>query len=379
MLPFSAIIGQEDAKLALLLAAIDPTIGGVLLAGDKGTGKSSIVRSFARILPDIEVVAGCRYNCSPSLPDEMCDDCRRKYASFDNRAPALQKTPHIVNIPLGTTEDRLLGTVDMEKLLNTGEVHFAPGLLAEANRQILYIDEVNLLPDNITDDILDAAAGGVNTVEREGISISHPSKFLLVGTMNPEEGQLRPQILDRFALSVKMRTINEPHLREEIVKRAIASAGAPRDFEKIFDKANDALKQKITSARERLQDVEIPMKHISAVSLAMSQLGVDGQRPDIVIVKSAIACAALDNDKKVAEAHIEKVAPLAVCHRTRNGGMEQPPEQDKVKEALVEAFKVIKECKTETQTLRLNGIAQMVIQSAMSAIEQASEEIKKNE
>ena len=377
MFPFSAIVGQEDAKLALMLVAVSPDIGGVLLSGVKGTGKSTLIRAFPSILPDVEVVAGCPYNCSPRNPEEMCTNCRAKFEAGEE-LPIAKVPAKVVTVPLGTTEDRLLGTIDVETLLKTGEVKFEKGLLASANRQVLYIDEVNLLPDNITDDILDSAASGVNTVEREGISITHPAKFSLIGTMNPEEGQLRPQILDRFALSVKIDTIKSPKMRLEIVNRALAYSSATEKFERTFGRADEKLKERISLSRNRLPDVKIPRWAIDSVATAMAVLGVDGQRPDIVTIKSAIAYAALEGDDRVEKRHIEKVAPLAVCHRTRNGGFDPPPTKDEVLKTLSNAIDKAKKEGTATDMMMMRELAEFLIEKAMQAIEKTAEDIKKN-
>jgi Mg-chelatase subunit ChlI len=320
MLPFAALVGQEDARLALMLAAVDPGIGGVLLSGVKGTGKSTIVRSFAEALPDALKVDGCRFGCQPDAGRFICAECRGK-----------------LDVPLGVTEDMLLGTVDVEKLLSEGREEFQPGLLAKANGQILYIDEVNLLPDSITDDILDAAAMGFNTVEREGVSVTHPARFTLVGTMNPEEGQLRPQILDRFALSVLITTLGDPDQRAEIVRRCLAYERKPDEFVKSFWEATLDCRRRISAARDRLPGIGLPLWAIDAVSSAMSRLGVDGLRPDLVTIRTALANAALRGGSEVEIGDLQASAPLAVCHRTRSGGFDQPPDRKAVLDALSEA------------------------------------------
>jgi Mg-chelatase subunit ChlI len=335
MLPFAALVGQEDARLALMLAAVDPGIGGVLLSGVKGTGKSTIVRSFAEALPDALKVAGCRFGCQPDAGRFICAECRGK---LDAGTAVLSKArPRMVNVPLGVTEDMLLGAVDVEKLLSDGREEFQPGLLAKANGQILYIDEVNLLPDSITDDILDAAAMGFNTVEREGVSVTHPARFTLVGTMNPEEGQLRPQILDRFALSVMITTLGDPDQRAEIVRRCLAYERKPDEFVKSFWEATLDCRRRISAARDRLPGIGLPLWAIDAVSSAMSRLGVDGLRPDLVTIRTAIANAALRGGSEVEIGDLQASAPLAVCHRTRSGGFDQPPDRKAVLEALSEA------------------------------------------
>jgi Mg-chelatase subunit ChlI len=219
--PFSAIVGQEKMKTALILNVINPKIGGVLLRGDKGTGKSLAVRALADLLPEMDAAAGCPFHCDPARPKDMCDACSAK-AAQSNPLSSVKRSVSVVELPVGATEDRLVGTIDIEKAIKTGEKHFDPGILAQANRNILYIDEVNLLDDHLVDVLLDAAAMGVNFVEREGVSFSHPSQFVLIGTMNPEEGELRPQLLDRFALSVEVKGIPYREARAEIVRRRVA-------------------------------------------------------------------------------------------------------------------------------------------------------------
>jgi len=335
MLPFAALVGQEDARLALLLAAVDPGIGGVLLSGVKGTGKSTIVRSFAEVLPDSARIEGCRYGCQPDAGRFICSSCRGRLS--DGTAVISPARPRIVNVPLGVTEDMLLGTVSVEKLLSEGREEFQPGLLARANGQILYIDEVNLLPDSITDDILDAAAMGFNTVEREGVSVTHPARFTLVGTMNPEEGQLRPQILDRFALSVSITTLGDPQQRAEIVRRSLAYDRRPEEFTKAFWEGTLDYRRRVASARASLPKVRLPMWALEAVSAAMSALAVDGLRPDLVTIRTAMAHAALRGAVEVELRDLEVVSPLAVCHRTRGGGFEQAPDRRSVLSAISEA------------------------------------------
>lgn len=378
MFPFSAIVGQENAKLALLLVAVDPGIGGVLLSGVKGTGKTTIVRALATVLPELEVVVGCRFNCDPNGTGSVCDSCRARLESGEKPSP-VRKAARIVTLPLGTSEDRLLGTVDIEKLLKEGTVNFEPGLLAEANRQVLYVDEVNLLPDNLTDDVLDVAVSGINTVERESISVAHPAQFILVGTMNPEEGQLRPQILDRFALSVKIETIKSPALRAEIVRRTLAFAASPAEFADTFAAADEALKERILAARSKRVGVKLPSWAIEGVAGAMASLGVDGQRPDIVTIRGAVAYAALEGDEAVEERHIEKVTPLAVSHRTRNGGLDAPPESEEVLKALRESLDAARRATSEASAQPLSGVVDQALATDRDPAAEVSEQLKKND
>ncbi len=377
MYPFSSIVGQEEAKLALMLSAVEPDIGGVLLSGVKGTGKSTLVRALPGILPAFDAVADCQYNCPLSAPEKACDICRAKMDSGEE-IQTVELQPELVTVPLGTTEDRLLGAVDIERLLSDGELHFNAGLLAKANNQILYIDEVNLLPDNLTDDILDAAASRKNTVEREGVSVTHPARFTLIGTMNPEEGQLRPQILDRFALSVNIETVNSPELRAEIVTRALTHSLSPEKFERVYSKGDIRLRKRIAAAKMRLPEIKIPGDIIKTVAMAMAQLGVDGQRPDIVTIKCAIVFAALEEDKKVSMKHVNRVAPMAVCHRTRNGGLNPAPEKSAVLDALDKSAEAMKKGMSKSPTLTLSDLAEHALELAIAAIKQASEESKKN-
>ena len=333
MFPFSGIVGQDDAKLALAIVAVDPGMGGVLLSGMKGTGKSTLVRSFADILPDRKVVENCPYGCEGVNDGFLCDDCGK--ALKDGNLPdPISLRPELITVPLGVTEDRLLGTIDVELLLREGVQKFQPGLMARANNQVLYVDEVNLLPDNITDDVLDACASGFNTVEREGVSVTHPARFILIGTMNPEEGNLRPQILDRFAMSVDIRTERDPGMRIEIIERTLAYESDRKRFSRAHEKAVLRLRKTISTARSRLHDVKLPSAAIETVAEAMSELNVDGQRPDLVMIRAAIAWTALEDKPEVNSEALLKVAPLCVCHRTRSGGMNQPPSREELIEQV---------------------------------------------
>ncbi len=328
--PFSAVVGQDSAKLALILAAVDPGMGGVLLTGQKGTGKSTLVRAFPDILPSLEV-CNCGYNCSPG-DAFRCPKCMEKVGE------TRQMQPGLVNVPLGSDEARLLGALKMDALLRDGKVEFEPGLLARANNQVLYIDEVNLLPDHIADNILDCAASGINSVEKDNISINHPAKFILLGTMNPEEGRLRPQILDRFALSVPIETIDKSSDRIEIVNRVLAFGEDPEAFCRVFDKPDREIRGKITAARAAVKDTELPSGMLGTVAHAMASLGLDGQRADIVTLKASRALAAYRGKRSVDMDCIGTVAPLAVAHRTRQGGYREAPTPDEIGNALSEGF-----------------------------------------
>ncbi|MEM3451015.1 MAG: putative cobaltochelatase [Nitrososphaerales archaeon] len=332
--PFTAIVGQEKMKTALILNVINPKIGGVLLRGEKGTGKSLAVRALADLLPEIEVVAGCPFNCDPSNPKEMCDICSSKVAAGEN-LPVVKKRVSVVELPLGATEDRLVGTLDIEKAIKTGEKHFEPGLLAEANCNILYIDEVNLLDDHLVDVLLDAAAMGVNFVEREGISFSHPARFVLVGTMNPEEGELRPQLLDRFALSVEVKGIQDPNARAEIVKRRVAFEKDPESFIIKYMDEQKKLQKRIIDAQKLLPVVELNDEMLDLITKICVDFAVDGHRADITIYKTACTLAAFKGRTEVFKEDIMEAAELALPHRRRRKPFEEPkPEQQQIQEIV---------------------------------------------
>jgi magnesium chelatase subunit D len=331
--PLSAIVALDDLKLALILNAINPKIGGLLIRGPKGSGKTTAVRALADILPKIRVVTNCPFNCNPDDPSNMCDKCRSLYMK-DGNLPFEETKMRVVDLPLGATEDRVVGSLDVEKAIKIGVEALEPGILAQANQNILYVDEVNLLPDHITDDLLDAATSGWNIVEREGISVKHPSRFIFIGTMNPEEGHLRPQILDRFALSVEVNKILDVGDRIEIVKRNMEFEADPEGFVKKNRSDQDKLRDKIIQARKVLPAVMIHDKLIEVVCEACLELKVDGMRPDIVIAKTAKTLAALENKTAVAPEHMIKAAKLALNHRTREGGFLEPATPQEIKRTL---------------------------------------------
>lgn len=312
--PFTAIVDQDEMKLALILNVIDPSIGGVLIMGEKGTAKSTTVRALADLLPEIEVIKGCRFNCSPEGP--FCSDCLEKIKN-GNSLEIEKKKMRVVELPLGVTEDRVVGTLDIEHAIKKGEKRFEPGILAEANRNFLYIDEVNLLEDHIVDLLLDSAAMGINTVEREGISFTHPARFILVGTMNPEEGELRPQLLDRFGLCVQVNSLRDKSLRMEVLKRKTEFDDDPEGFLRKWEPEQMKLLEKIFKAKENLKKVEIGDEALSLVVEITSQLNLDGHRADIVMLKSARAYAAFNGKEKITSEEIKKVAPLALRHRLK--------------------------------------------------------------
>ena len=315
--PFTAIVGQEDLKLALLLNAVNPTIGGVLIRGEKGTAKSTAVRALASLLPEMEVVAGCLYGCHPQGLDGLCDDCRNRKIA-DNGLPVVRRPVPVVTLPLGATEDRVLGTLDLEAALHEGRKRFEPGLLARAHRGILYIDEVNLLEDHLVDILLDVAATGVNLVERESVSFSHPARFLLVGTMNPEEGELRPQLLDRFGVCVEVKSIADPAARAAIVRQRLAFEADPKGFLAAHRKSEAALKQQLEQARALLPQVQVGEAEMAlAVRLALA-LGTEGHRADLTTIRAACTLAALDGRTAISRQDVKRAAVLALRHRMAN-------------------------------------------------------------
>ena len=294
--PFTAIVGQEEMKLALELNVIDPKIGGVMIMGDRGTGKSTTIRAIADLLPKIKIVKDDPFNSHPTDLELMSTDVLNQYRDFDNLETDELKTP-MVDLPLGATEDRVCGTIDIEKALTEGVKAFEPGLLAKANRGILYVDEVNLLDDHLVDILLDSAASGWNTVEREGISIRHPAKFVLVGSGNPEEGELRPQLLDRFGMHAEIRTVKDPVLRVKIVEERTSFDLNPQDWLDKYQTEQEALTQKIIEAQDRLSTVTIDYDLRVKISEICSILDVDGLRGDIVTNRAAKAYAALNGTR----------------------------------------------------------------------------------
>jgi len=321
VLPFSAIIGQEKVKISLLLNAVDPRLGGVLIAGPKGSGKSSIVRAFGEILPPIDRVEGCQFNCNSRDATGLCPSCKDRLAK-EGKLPSEEAQMRIVELPLSATEDGLLGTLDVEEALREGVKALRPGLLAEANQNILYIDEVNLLPDYLVNCILDPAASGWNVVQREGLSLAHPARFTLVASMNPEEGELRPQILDRFALSARMEIVTDPKMRVEIVRRNLAFEEDPTTFWKNYEQGQELLRDRILRARRVLPRVKVSDEILGAISKTTTELRVDGVRPDLSVVKAARALAAFKGRDVVEPEDVLQVSELALGHRTRGGGRE---------------------------------------------------------
>jgi magnesium chelatase subunit I len=335
--PFTAIVGQEEMKLSLILNIIDPRIGGVMIMGDRGTGKSTTIRALADLLPDIEVVADDPFNSHPSDPELMSDEVKEQVTAGNSPAIAQKKVP-MVDLPLGATEDRVCGTIDIEKALSEGVKAFEPGLLAKANRGLLYVDEVNLLDDHLVDVLLDSAASGWNTVEREGISIRHPARFVLVGSGNPEEGELRPQLLDRFGMRAEIRTVRDPKLRVQIVEERTEFDQNPQSFLVQHQAEQDALQQKLIAAQNNLVNVKIDPEYRVNISQVCSELDVDGLRGDIVTNRAAKALAAFEGRTEVTVDDIKRVITLCLRHRLRKDPLEAVDSGYKVKKVFNQVF-----------------------------------------
>lgn len=334
--PFSAIVGQEEMKQALLMAAVEPALGGVLVFGDRGTGKSTAVRALAALLPKIRTVRGCRYNCEPDAPAACCSVCNAR-----RRPAAIQLPTPIVDLPLGATQDRVCGALDLEKALLSGERAFEPGLLAKAHRGFLYIDEVNLLEDHLVDLLLDVAASGVNVVEREGLSIRHPARFVLVGSGNPEEGELRPQLLDRFGLSVDVASPREIDARVEVVRRREAYERDPAAFCERWKAADTKVRSRVIAARKVAADVEVPDKVMTLASHLCMRLGVDGLRGELTLMRAARAKAALQKRIAVTADDVIAVAPMALRHRLRRDPLDEAGSSVRVERAVDEMMSVV--------------------------------------
>jgi magnesium chelatase subunit I len=332
--PFSAIVGQDEMKLALMIAAVDPRIGGVLAFGDRGSGKSTAVRALAALLPKMNAVAGCAYQCDPADQPAQCADCRK---SIKVRKTHQVPVP-VVDLPLGATEDRVVGALNLERALAHGEKTFEPGLLARANRGFLYIDEVNLLEDHLVDLLLDVAASGENVVERDGLSIRHPARIVLVGTGNPEEGELRPQLLDRFGLSIEVRTPGDLPTRIEVVKRRDAFENDPAGFVADWAREDAKLRKRVTAARGRLGDVSVADDQLTKAAQLCMALGTDGLRGELTLMRGARALAAIEGTKTVGDAHLKRVAPLALRHRLRRNPLDDSGSTVRVERALAECF-----------------------------------------
>ena len=332
--PFTAIVGQEEMKLALLLNVIDPKIGGVIVIGDRGTGKSTAVRALVDLLPDIEVVLDDPFQSHPTDFEAISSEVQQRKKAGEIFQVERKKIP-IIDLPLGATEDRVCGTINIEKALHEGVKAFEPGLLAQANRGILYVDEVNLLDDHLVDVLLDSAASGWNTVEREGISISHPARFILVGSGNPGEGELRPQLLDRFGIHAQIGTIRNPELRVRIVEQRARFELSPKDFLEEYRSAQNSLRSRLVGARDQLNQVGLDCDLRARISQLCAELNVDGLRGDIVTNRAACALAAFESRYEVTLGDIQRVAPLCLRHRLRKDPLEIIDSGEKVRKAFL--------------------------------------------
>lgn len=341
--PFTAIVGQENIKKALILNAINPSIGGVLIKGDKGTGKTTAVRALADLLPPINVVKGCPFNCDPEDTDSLCDYCKSDEVEIED------KKMRVVELPLGSTEDRVVGSINIEKALKEGIKALEPGILAEANRNILYVDEINLLDDNLVDVLLDAAAYGINIVEREGVSITHPSNFILVGTMNPAEGELRPQLSDRIGLHISVSSIMDLEDRVKIMERREEFENDPQSFREKFSSIQGEVQEKIRKARQILKDVKISRDLMEIIAQICVDMGVDGHRADIAILKTAKTIAAYNNQLVVNEDHISDAALLVLGERFQKTSLDM----DKIKQKMEQAITELSQEKTEQSKKKL--------------------------
>jgi magnesium chelatase subunit I len=335
--PFSAIIGQEEMKFAAIMNIIDPNIGGIMVMGDRGTGKSTTVRALVDLLPLIDIVKDDAFMSSPTDPNLMAPEVLARYKRGETMETA--RVPiNMVDLPLGATEDRVCGTIDIEKALTEGTKAFEPGLLAKANRGILYVDEVNLLDDHLVDVLLDSAASGWNTVEREGISICHPARFILIGSGNPEEGELRPQLLDRFGMHAQITTVKKPEERVRVVEERTAFDADPKVFRLKYVEEQNVLIAALTAARALLPEVEVPMEIRLTISQVCAQLDVDGLRGDLVTTRAARAAAAYRGGTEVTDQDVYSVITLCLRHRLRKDPMATIDEGTKVAEVFAEVF-----------------------------------------
>ncbi len=338
--PFSAIVGQEEMKRALLIAAVEPAIGGVLVFGDRGTGKSTAVRALAALLPKMRAVVGCPYGCAPESLAGVCETCRppglRRGEAPDVKSRS-EPVP-VIDLPLGATEDRVVGALDLERALTQGEKAFEPGLLARANRGFLYIDEANLLEDHLVDVLLDVAASGENVVEREGVSVRHPARFVLVGSGNPEEGELRPQLLDRFGLSVDVTTPDDLPTRVEVVRRRDAFERDPASFMADWKRRDGRIRSKIIAARKRLDDIAVPDSAVERAAMLCMALGTDGLRGELTLVRAARALAAYEGNKSVDDDHLCGVASMTLRHRLRRDPLDEAGSAVRIERAVADVF-----------------------------------------
>jgi magnesium chelatase subunit I len=334
--PFSAIVAQEEMKLALISAAIDPGIGGVLIFGDRGTGKSTAVRALAAVLPPIQAVTGCRYGCDPDGASAWCDECVTRAAQAPLKSHQIPVP--VVDLPLGATEDRVVGALDLQRALTQGIKAFEPGLLARANRGFLYIDEVNLLEDHLVDLLIDVAASGQNVVEREGLSVRHPARFVIVGSGNPEEGELRPQLLDRFGLSVEVRTPTDLATRIDVVRRRDDYERNPTEFLAAWKRKDAKLRRQILAARDRLAGVVVADAALEQAARLCMSLGTDGLRGELTLIRAARVLASFQGDDSVTDAHLRQVAAPALRHRLRRNPLDETASTLRVARAVEELF-----------------------------------------
>ena len=334
--PFTGIVGQEKMKEALVLNIINPALGGVLIRGEKGTAKSTLVRGLASLLAERNE-NHCEFHCDPEKPDEFCDECLKKYKAGEE-IQIIQGKMKVVNLPISATEDRVVGTLDIEHAIKNGEKKFEKGILDQSNRNILYVDEINLLDDHIVDVLLDSAAMGVNSIEREGISFSHPAKFVLVGTMNPEEGDLRPQLLDRFGLVVDVAGEKETIKRVEVVKRRLEFEADPEKFIKKYEKDENELKEKIEKSKKILKNVKCSDEMYEIAAKISIALNVDGHRADISVIKTAITIAAYEGREDVSKKDMLRAAVLTLPHRMRKTPFEDGVLEESKLEKLIESL-----------------------------------------
>jgi magnesium chelatase subunit I len=335
--PFTAIVGQDEMKRALLLCAVDPRIGGVLVLGDRGTGKSTAVRALAALLPPMNAVVGCPYGCDPKTSNP-CEHCRAQRSGGNGLLKSAKIPVPVVDLPLGATEDRVVGALDLERALTKGEKAFEPGLLGRANRGFLYIDEVNLLEDHLVDVLLDVAASGENVVEREGISVRHPARFVLIGSGNPEEGELRPQLLDRFGLSVEVRTPTELKSRVEVVRRRDAFERDPAGFVEQWRKADAKVRRQIDAGRNQLESVQVPDTALEQGAKLCIALGTDGLRGELTLLRTARALAAFEGASQVEDSHLKRIAVSALRHRLRRNPLDESGSDIRVERAMSEVL-----------------------------------------
>ncbi len=331
--PFSAIVGQDEMKRALLISAVDPRIGGVMVFGDRGTGKSTAARALSALLPPMQAIAGCRYNCAPEEAHRCPDKCSETKGAKTAKVPV-----PFVDLPLGATEDRVLGALDLERALGRGEKAFEPGLLAKAHRGYLYIDEINLLEDHLVDLLLDVAASGENLVEREGLSVRHPARFVLIGSGNPEEGELRPQLLDRFGLSVEVKTPQDIEQRIEIMRRCDALERNGAAFAADWAEADTKIVKRLAKGKKALPNVAMPESTLTDAATLCMAVGADGLRGELTLMRAARAFAALEGAKSAERKHLRAVAPMALRHRLRRDVLDETGSTVRIDRALTELF-----------------------------------------